>query len=109
MGRVENLREYGEYGWWGNFWQLGKLGQVWGKYEKNGEVCWDVGGGKKRYGNMCYGRRGEVCLGCGRWSCGKVWGGEGKVGEVWSVFAVWGGVGKCVWGVLGRGVGNGLG
>ena len=28
----------------GNFWQIGKLGQVWGKYERNGEVYWDVGG-----------------------------------------------------------------
>ena len=33
-----------------NFWQLQTLGQVWGKYEKNGEVCWE---GKGRCGKMC--------------------------------------------------------
>ena len=31
----------------GNFWQLGKLGQTWVKYERNGEVCWDVGDKRK--------------------------------------------------------------
>ena len=64
-------------GEWGNFRWLGKIGQVWGKYGRSGEMCWGVGGGKGR----CVGGVGSV-MGCGK---------------------VWGGVGKCVWGV-GRGV-----
>ena len=59
---MENL---GEYGWWGNFLVVGKLGQVWGKYGRSGEMCWGVGGGKGRCGKMC-------------WGCGNlVWGGVG--------------------------------
>ena len=94
---MENLRKYGEYGWRGNFWQIGKLGQVWGKYEKNGEVCWDVGV-KGCVGEVRRSAFGvwEVCWGRG--------GGVGRVGKYWKVwkmcgseFGVWGGVGKCVW------------
>ena len=93
----------------GNFWQLGKLSQVLGKYERNGEECWDVGG-KRKYEKMYWGRCGEVCLGCGEicgkcvgvgarcGESGKVWGGVENVGEVCEiVFGVWGGVGKCAW------------
>ena len=72
----------GEYGWWGNFWQLGKLDQVWEKYERNGEVCWNAGVGKGRCGKMCYGRCGK-CVGVG---VGRV----GKYGEMWEMW------GRCV-------------
>ena len=32
----------------GNFWWLGQLGQVWGKYGRSGETYRGVGGGKRR-------------------------------------------------------------
>ena len=77
----------------GNIWQIGKLGQVWGKYERNEEVSWGVGG-KRKCGKMCSGRCGEVCLGCGK--CVGVEGRYGESGKVWGgVENVW----KCVWGV----------
>ena len=78
----------------GNFWLIGKLGQVWGKYERNGEACWDVGG-QSKCGKMCWGRCGELCLECGE-RCGKY---VGVGGEVWEIGKVWGGgkmVGRCV-------------
>ena len=69
----------------GNFWWLGKLGQVWGKMEGVGkcvrvwgevredvlgvrEVCWGVGkyGEVWGMGSRCV----EMCLGCGK-RCGK--------------------------------------
>ena len=73
-----------------NFWQLGKLGQVWGKYERNGEVCWDVGG-KGRCENMRWGSL------FGVW--GEVWElcwGSRNVGEVGMQGNVGKSVGKCV-------------
>ena len=73
-GSMENLREYGRVwmvGEWGNFGQIEKLGQVWGKYERNWEVCWDVGGKRK-----C----GKMCLGCEE-RCGKCVGVGGRGGK----------------------------
>ena len=103
----------------GNFWQIGKLDKVCGKYERNGEVYWDVVG-KRKCGKMCSGRCGKVCLRCGK--CvdvgGEVWGewksmgrcGKCK-GSVGKCVGVWGRCGKhgevCLG--VGRGVGNVLG
>ena len=47
MGKKEggSMGEYRKFGgvWmvgeWGNFWLLEKLGQVWGKYGRSGEMC----------------------------------------------------------------------
>ena len=78
----------------GNFWQIGKLGQLW-------EKC--VGmwkGGGRKCGKMCWERSGEVCLGCGE-QCGKCVGrGVGSVlGEVWGEWESMGRCGKCGVGV----------
>ena len=56
-------------GKWENFLWLGMLGEVWGKYERSGEMCWGVGGGKGRRGKMCWGC-GSV-LGCGECGMGS--------------------------------------
>ena len=73
----------------GHFWQIGKLGQVWGKYEKNGEVCWDVVG--KGSVERCVGGSVGKCI----WGVGEVW----KVclgrGEVWEEWESIGRCGKC--------------
>ena len=63
-----------------NFWQLGKLGQVWEKYDRNGEVRWKVGGGVR--GGV------ERCVGGGVGKC--VWGVERSVGSVLGWGEVWG-------------------
>ena len=55
----------------GNFWWLGQLGQVWGKYGRSGKMYWGVGGGKGR----CVGGVGSVL------GCAKVWGGVGNGGR----------------------------
>ena len=83
----------------GNFWWLGQLGQVWGKYGRSGEVYWGVGGGKGRcvggvlgcakvWGGVGNGGRCvEVCLGCGKMclGCGERCGKGVGVGSVWGV------------------------
>ena len=84
----ENMKVYGNFeGAWermdggksGSFWQLGKLGQVWGKYERNGEVCW-MWGGVKGSVERCVGK---VCLACGKciWVGGEVWGEWKSIGR----------------------------
>ena len=53
MGTIALMgKNGGEHGVWmmGNLWWLGKLGEVWGKYGRSGEMC---GGGKGRYEKMC--------------------------------------------------------
>ena len=69
-------------GEWGEFWWLGKLGQVWGEYGRSGEMCWGVRSvlGCGKYGEVwgMGSRNVEMCLGCGE-RCGK---GVG-VGAMW--------------------------
>ena len=90
-GSIENLREYGECGWWGNFWQLGKLDQVWGKYERTGEVYWEVRGDVGRcvmggVGKCVWGVETGKCVGVECGESGKVRGGVGEVcGSVFGI------------------------
>ena len=67
----------------GKFLAVREVGSSMGKYERNGEVYWDVGGlggGKGRCEKVCYGRCGKVCSGCGK-SIGVGSGGVGRVGR----------------------------
>ena len=74
----------GEYGWLRNFWQLGKLGQAWGKYERNGKVFWDVGKVKGGVGKCVGGAVGK-CVWSVRRTVGSVlgWGRCGESGKRW--------------------------